>query len=114
MQHKGRDIIRTYLANKNGNTLKVIGRYYGVYLPKFGLNKNLLLKDVTSEDGVEISDHMFVTIENHTTFEEGLKRGDIVIAEGTVYKYKKHNGKKKMLTDFSVIGKCIKKAQQEN
>jgi len=108
----GDDKIRKYLANKTGKTVTVTGRFFGVYLPKFGLKKNMLVHDVTSAEGDIISDHMFVSIESYTTIEPDLKRGDIITIKGEVYKYKKHNGGKKMLTDFSIVGGSIKKIEK--
>ena len=78
-------------------------------MPKFGLKKNLLMKNVVSEDGEQVTDHIFIVVENHTRIDPDLRNGEMIIAEGIVYKYKKHNGSKKMLTDFSLIGLNIKR-----
>jgi hypothetical protein len=100
---------RDILASQVNKEIQVTAIYGGTHLAKgFIEGKTVLLKDVRTQSGQFIDDHLWVPTNDYMRFDQ-FNRGDKLDILGKVRKYKKLTMTKKMATNFSIDILDVKK-----
>lgn len=82
--------MRDALSSKLGKEIGIVGTYEALALPRAtGLYRSLLLRDVRTEDGRFVDDHMWARVESWVQAPCDLTRGDAIHITGIVIKYRK-------------------------